>query len=399
MVKGKNTVPDRWHNYKPLNKVIDGTRFMPIKVPLKKQICAGMTDEQRFMPADLLKILDDKNLKLGLIIDLTFTTRYYNPDEFTSNGISYEKVATAGQQIPTNEVVKRFSKIVKDFEDANKGNEFLIAVHCTHGVNRSGYLMCRYMIENLSFSPDDAIKVFKEARGYGIERDHYLASLRGLSSTIHFEASEETREEQCKRTRRQISPDSCYETDAKRHCKGLDRHNDRQTDRCKRWRETYDDEWTERQNDDWTGRYNDRWTDRHNDRRTDRHNNRQTDRHWRKTGRQPDRSIDGHAYTTCKNPNHSTRTFHIPEYTTYQQRDIRYNHYPPQKPYSSEYFPRNVSSRDYPRDNYTDTYESENCVEFFRHHKYPENQGRSHRRNWQIPENRGPRKRTNNDRW
>ena len=33
----------------------------------------------------------------------------------------------------------------------------LIGVHCTHGVNRTGYLICRYLIERLDWTPNDAI--------------------------------------------------------------------------------------------------------------------------------------------------------------------------------------------------------------------------------------------------
>lgn len=39
----------------------------------------------------------------------------------------------------------------------------LIGVHCTHGLNRSGFLMCRYMIEEMKMSPLDAIAGMLEA--------------------------------------------------------------------------------------------------------------------------------------------------------------------------------------------------------------------------------------------
>jgi atypical dual specificity phosphatase len=27
--------------------------------------------------------------------------------------------------------------------------EYFLGVHCTHGLNRTGYLICRYMVEKL----------------------------------------------------------------------------------------------------------------------------------------------------------------------------------------------------------------------------------------------------------
>ncbi|XP_068213460.1 uncharacterized protein [Palaemon carinicauda] len=56
----------------------------------------------------------------------------------------------------------------------------LIGVHCTHGLNRSGYLVCRYMIEHLGVPPDQAISDFNSARGHEQEREEYLNNLRQL---------------------------------------------------------------------------------------------------------------------------------------------------------------------------------------------------------------------------
>lgn len=33
----------------------------------------------------------------------------------------------------------------------------MIGVHCTNGVNRSGYLICRFLIDRLGWSSHDAI--------------------------------------------------------------------------------------------------------------------------------------------------------------------------------------------------------------------------------------------------
>ena len=33
----------------------------------------------------------------------------------------------------------------------------LIGVHCTHGLNRTGYMVCRYLIQKLKWDPQKAI--------------------------------------------------------------------------------------------------------------------------------------------------------------------------------------------------------------------------------------------------
>ena len=57
-------------------------------------------------------------------------------------------------------------------------SDALIGVHCTHGVNRTGYLICRYLIEKLDWDPQKAIDEFKIHRGHPIERQNYLDDLK-----------------------------------------------------------------------------------------------------------------------------------------------------------------------------------------------------------------------------
>ena len=66
-------------------------------------------------------------------------------------------------------------------------SESVIGVHCTHGVNRTGYLICRYLIQKLSWDPENAIEKFAEFRGHPIERNNYLHSLKNLSKDESME--------------------------------------------------------------------------------------------------------------------------------------------------------------------------------------------------------------------
>lgn len=49
----------------------------------------------------------------------------------------------------------------------------IIGVHCTHGVNRTGFMICDYLVHELKMPPLEAIKVFEAARNHRIERDNY----------------------------------------------------------------------------------------------------------------------------------------------------------------------------------------------------------------------------------
>jgi len=72
----------------------------------------------------------------------------------------------------------RFFAIVDEFLKKNAENDLLIGTHCTHGVNRTGYLICRYMIDRLQIAPEDALMKFQDARGYPVERQNYIDDLK-----------------------------------------------------------------------------------------------------------------------------------------------------------------------------------------------------------------------------
>ncbi|EDW60408.2 uncharacterized protein Dvir_GJ20873 [Drosophila virilis] len=173
-------IPDRWLNYRPIGERIAGTRFIAFKVPLRENINEGIDDEQlRLAPHSLLESVPN----LGLIVDLTNTNRYYNPQTFTDQNVAHQKLMIPGHQTPPKELAQRFCQYVTSFLEANPDNDKLIGVHCTHGVNRTGYLICYFMITKMNMSPKLAIQTFADARGHKIERENYTKSLRHLDST------------------------------------------------------------------------------------------------------------------------------------------------------------------------------------------------------------------------
>ena len=56
----------------------------------------------------MIELTKSKNIDLGLVIDLTFTDRYYNRKNFTDQGVAYEKIFVPGHVIPDDEIVNRW---------------------------------------------------------------------------------------------------------------------------------------------------------------------------------------------------------------------------------------------------------------------------------------------------
>ncbi|XP_057177180.1 RNA/RNP complex-1-interacting phosphatase [Triplophysa rosa] len=172
----KNGIPDRWTDYTAVGKRIPGTRFIAFKVPLKESLSNRLTQMEAFGPFDLVNMLEKEGQELGLIIDLTFTTRYYKPVDLP-NTLHYLKIFTAGHEVPSDATILSFKKAVRHFLRENEDNDKLIGVHCTHGLNRTGYLVCRYLIDVDGMKPRKAIDLFNESRGHSIERQNYLDDL------------------------------------------------------------------------------------------------------------------------------------------------------------------------------------------------------------------------------
>lgn len=178
-----SAIPDRWLNYKPYGDVIKGTNILAFKVPLKQTLSQNLDAENQFTPSMLLKAFP----RLKYVIDLTNTNRYYNKNELTDAGLTYEKIMLPGRSLPSMTAVVQFYNTMDRFRSACRDGE-LVGVHCTHGVNRTGYLICRYLVQQLGWKYNQSLKAFEEARGYPIERELYVSSLRDVPQGVKIDA-------------------------------------------------------------------------------------------------------------------------------------------------------------------------------------------------------------------
>lgn len=174
--KKKGGVPERWLDYCPVGQRIPGTRFIAFKVPLKPCLNLRVPESCAFGMWDLLDTVESQKQELGLIVDLTFTTRYYKLADVPQS-CSYIKIFIEGHQVPSDVAILSFKQAVRGFLKENQDNDKLIGVHCTHGLNRTGYLVCRYLIDVDGLDPPAALKLFNTSRGHCIERKNYLHDL------------------------------------------------------------------------------------------------------------------------------------------------------------------------------------------------------------------------------
>ena len=199
MYPQRSRIPDRWGDYSNFKGVIKECRILPCKTPLKEELFRSGTsqellrEDQNFTPDDLCEMVQE-NLQSNVefVIDFTNTNRYYDSRDFEKRGIKYIKIECVGKQVPSQDVYKMFHMAVdKCLQHATP--QGVIAVHCTHGLNRSGFLVCNYLMNKYDYTVEQSVEIFNEARGHDIERTEYIDKLRRdkypapINNTFEFE--------------------------------------------------------------------------------------------------------------------------------------------------------------------------------------------------------------------
>jgi len=168
--------PPRWLRC-PRKGALIADKFFPFKVPLKQEYDDQIAEEHIFHPEmvfDFAKALGKK--KIGLWIDLTKTDRYYDKKVVQENGATFLKLECKGHgECPSQEIVSTFIGIAEKFIQNNPLD--IIGIHCTHGFNRTGFLIVSYLVEKLDWAVDAAISHFAGARPPGIYKQDYINEL------------------------------------------------------------------------------------------------------------------------------------------------------------------------------------------------------------------------------
>ncbi|CDI98241.1 mrna capping enzyme [Echinococcus multilocularis] len=150
--------------------------FIPFKTPLDHKYTDFIPPDEIFDPDSLFDYI--KPYQFGLVFDLTKSTRFYHRKEIEEHGCAYVKIACKGnEECPTEEQVNLFIGVVNNFVSKNKENGKKIGVHCTHGFNRTGFMIVAYLVLECNYSLELALKLFSDARPPGIYKVNYLMEL------------------------------------------------------------------------------------------------------------------------------------------------------------------------------------------------------------------------------
>ncbi|KAH7727444.1 dual specificity phosphatase [Aphelenchoides avenae] len=184
--------PPRWLDFVPVGRDIPGTRLIAFKAPLKPEYFIGLPDDDptRFEATTLLSYARRAGKTMGLVVDLTNTDRYCDTSPWAANGVQYVKISCAGHQAHNQGTeFAKFKDVLNNFFSENASNDKIVGVHCTHGVNRTGYMICRYLITERGWTAQRALAEFAYNRRHGIERQPYIDALHALERSLNAPAA------------------------------------------------------------------------------------------------------------------------------------------------------------------------------------------------------------------
>lgn len=186
-------IPTGWRQCPPLGQPLD--RFIPIKVPLGARFDHVIKPLDRFTPAKAKEMAENLirgqkvsvNLApggepqdipkyVGLVVDLTNSSRYYDSGLWQQLNLEYSKIPCKGRgEVPHPDMVNEFVGDVMNFVQRHPAG--MILVHCTHGFNRTGYLIVSYLLRMHSLTVCKALDAFSRARPPGIYKPYYIRQL------------------------------------------------------------------------------------------------------------------------------------------------------------------------------------------------------------------------------
>lgn len=166
-------LPDNWLGCPPTGEVV-GEIFLPFKTPCTN---SDLQPKLKFDTQDFLDEIKRRKIKVGLIINLSNTSKYYDNCDFQDDpDIEFAQIPCRGHAEPPKPTEQdNFIKMCDNF--LSKNPEKIIAVHCTHGYNRTGFMICAYLCSKLDWSIEAAVNSFATKRRPGIYKQDYLDRL------------------------------------------------------------------------------------------------------------------------------------------------------------------------------------------------------------------------------
>lgn len=155
-------------------------RFLPMKAPLDEKF--GVPPQKTWSVGHALSATRAVRVPLGVVIDLSSGKNFYSRTSSPWGAVPYHHIRCLSDgdrdEPPSDEAWHEFFLAIDAAERRSGGARFVTVVHCTHGYNRTGYMLVRWAVTT-GVSPDvqTALDEFARARPPGIYKPQFVTSL------------------------------------------------------------------------------------------------------------------------------------------------------------------------------------------------------------------------------
>jgi len=178
---------EQWRGCTSIGESVAGLPIVPCKTPFEGPLAERayaeglIEDSDWFGKEDLLRISTEQGTPVGLVVDLVNTEKYYTGFSEQEDGVEYQKFWIPGRTVPERTVIEEIFDLVDDFVTRRPGE--YVAVHCTHGVNRTGFLVAAYLMTRAHLPEcKKAVKAFERARGTKMDKLYLIEALQRLEA-------------------------------------------------------------------------------------------------------------------------------------------------------------------------------------------------------------------------
>lgn len=167
----------KWAAYPSFGQRAGATRFIPGKTPLAEEILANWTLEEppkyphsvpRFMEA-----VRQRGDDIGMFIDLSNHDCLYAQD--LPVHVEYRHIELVAKVYPSAKAIDLVIHTANEFW--SRKPDMAVAIHCAYGFNRTGFVVCCYLIQHGGMAIEDAVAAFAAARPPGIKHMDFVLEL------------------------------------------------------------------------------------------------------------------------------------------------------------------------------------------------------------------------------
>ncbi|BDA42763.1 probable mRNA-capping enzyme at N-terminal half [Coccomyxa sp. Obi] len=177
----------KWADYPSYGEPVNPTRFLPMKTPMSSEIIQNWSLDQPpqhvLTIQSLLKDQQEKGRTVGLMIDLSNHETLYAEDLQAVDGLDYVHIPLVAKTFPPAQAITQVIKTAKAYWKEHPKN--FIGIHCAYGFNRTGFVVCAYLIQVCRLNVQEALAAFGAARPPGVKHEKFVVELsRRYSSRL-----------------------------------------------------------------------------------------------------------------------------------------------------------------------------------------------------------------------